>query len=398
MSDPRTFEFAIDDAGQIEAGRGVLAAYVPQAPGERPVILFAADPRREPPRPVDDLAPFVIAYLTQELGPLEGEPLWARVDNYGRFHHIVRTANGALSFDKFEHGINVESFFKAAGATGEAAVEVLSAILEVPQQTEALPDEYEFLGVIEAHNNLPAPGLVFKKVEVAAQDGDARAVAAAVQTDPVISATLINAANAARFAAAGKTASVPQAVVRLGTAFVRRIVFVAAMMSRYRKGACAVFDYRAYWMNAIANGAAMRALGEEFDINPRYADDLFMTGLVSGIGWLAMAETYPDLMAQYVERCRGADPLTKTRAYREFFPCEMRKVSARYLERYDFPTTLREAITGQTNEYRNWYECLAKAVRIGNALSPLECNPLPTTLLVPPECTTEWAQWRTLLD
>jgi hypothetical protein len=185
-----------------------------------------------------------------------------------------------------------------------------------------------------------------------------------------------------------------RAVVRLQP-FVRRVVFVA-MMARYQ-GVCPNFDYRGYWMNAIATGSAMRGLMDEFDIAPRYADDVFTTGLVSGIGWLAIAETFPALMAKYVERCKEADPITKARAQREIFPCQMCLVSERYLERFDFPPLIAQAVAGKPTHNLDWYDCLAKAVRMGQSLSPFACNAVPNNLPVPEACREEWERWRVLL-
>jgi HD-like signal output (HDOD) protein len=205
---------------------------------------------------------------------------------------------------------------------------------------------------------------------------------------------LINYANAARFAAAGKTASVPQAVTRLGTSFVKRIVFVAEMMVRYQKGACPDFDYRAFWLNAVATGAAMRALLPEYEIPASRADDAFTTGLVSGIGWLAVAETYPALMSRYLERAKSGDPISKARAQREIFPCEICKVSERYLQRFEFPEAVSAAAAGRSDVDRQWYDVLARAVRVAQAMSPFECLAIPTTVPVPEACRTEWANWQ----
>jgi HD-like signal output (HDOD) protein len=213
----------------------------------------------------------------------------------------------------------------------------------------------------------------------------------------VLSLSLINSANAARFAASGKTASVPQAVIRLGTGFVRRVVFVAEMMGRYQRGACPTFDYGHFWMNSIASGAAMKALMPNYDIAEKFADDAFTTGLVAGIGWLAIAETFPGLMTAYVERCRGADPVTKARAQREIFPCAIRQVSERYLERYSFPRHVQHAVGGKTDEGRSWYDCLAQAMRVAQALEPFECIAVPTTIPVPDACRVEWERWKSAL-
>lgn len=398
--EPRTFEFTVGVDGAIATGRGVLAAFVPAAEGEQPVVVLANDPRHDPGRKIDELAPMVLGQLARStVGPEVREAMLCCIDNYGRFHRIVAAwtdERPLIVLERFPAGVSVDAFYAASGATGEAAVELLSAMIEMPSLEAATPDEAEFLGAVEAHGSLPAPGAIFQKVEAAVESGGAKEIAAAVQPDPVISATLVHAANAARFGGGVKTASVPQAVTRLGTGFVRRIVFVAEMMARYKKGACKDFDYRAYWHNAIANGAAMCGLIEEFGIDPRYRDEAFTTGLVAGIGWLAVAETYPALMSRYVAQIKDADPITKARAAREVFPCPITRVSERYLERFAFPDNVRAALAGRDEDHRAWIDCLARATRVANSISPFACYPLPTTVAVPPACQAEWERWRSI--
>ena len=400
MMEPRTFELAVATDGAVVPGRGVLAAFMPAAAGEQPVVVLANDPRHETGRKIDELAPVVLGHLSRSsVGPEVREAQLCCIDNYGRFHRVVAAwtdERPLIVLERFPGGVSVEAFYAQAGATGEAAIELLSSLIETPSQDATTPDEAEFLGAVEAHGSLPAPGAIFRKVEAAIEDGGAKEIAAAVQADPVIAASLVNAANAARFGGGVRTASVPQAVTRLGTGFVRRIVFVAEMMARYRKGACARFDYRAYWLNAIANGAAMCGLVEEFGIDARYRDEAFTTGLVAGIGWLAVAETYPALMARYVDAINDADPITKARAARAVFPCPIPRVSERYLERFAFPDNVRAAIGGRDEAHRPWIDCLARATRVANSISPFACNPLPTTVAVPPECQAEWERWRAL--
>lgn len=404
--DPKTFELrATEGTVSAQPGLGFLAAFVPAAELERSVVVMAADPRHDPGIAVTTVVQPIVGYVSGDLGITSDDLLWACIDNYGRFFEVVPKGDGLVAVERFATGVSVEAFFKVAGATGEAAIELLSAILEAPRPSDDAPTEAEFLDRIEAHGSLPAPGAIFHKVDAAAQEGDAKAVAAAIQPDPVLSSSLINSANAARFAASAKTGSVPQAVVRLGTSFVKRIVFVAEMMARYKKGHCITFDYHAYWLNAIANGAAMRGLMAEYEIPARFADEAFTAGLVSGIGWLVIAETYPDLMMRYIERCWSdgpngaqADPITKARAYREIFPCPIAKVSERYLERFEFPDTIRLAITGASPELRPWFDALARATRVANSLSPFVCNMVPTTIPAPEACRLEWEQWRSMIN
>lgn len=399
---PVTFELAIGPDGKARSGRGVLAAYVPASDVGAPVCLLSADPRHEPQAAIEEIAPALLAHIRDSID--DSEPLWCWtiIDSRGCFREVLPrwqpTGFPTISFQSFAGGLNIEAFLGVTGPAGEAAMELLSRLLDVPGTASETPSEREFLEKVEVHGNLPAPGNIFRKVDAAVAKGDARLVAAAVQPDPVLSLSLINSANAARFAHAGRTASVPESVLRLGTSFVRRIVFVAEMMGRYQSGACATFDYRKFWLNSLATGASMRALIWSYGISDQHADDAFTTGLVSGIGWLAVAETFPSLMKSYVAHCKDADPITKARAQREQFPCAIRKVSERYLERYAFPRNVLQAVAGDVSEGRAWYDCLAHAVRVAQALEPFDCNAIPTSVPVPEGCRAEWEMWHSALS
>ncbi|MDP1909013.1 MAG: HDOD domain-containing protein, partial [Hyphomicrobium sp.] len=379
--EPRTFEIAVDSAGHAGAGHGLLAVYVPGTNRSPPVSVLACDPRHDADRPISELAPAAMGHVRTKVGEHSPSWRWAIIDSAGQFTEAFPQwaphGNPTVSFEPFIGGKGIDAFFNETGAAGEAAMELLSAMVDTPSTSDQTPTEREFLESVEIHGNLPAPGNVFRKVDAAIAKGDARSIAAAIQPDPVLSMSLINSANAARFAAAGKTASVPQAVMRLGTGFVRRVVFVAEMMGRYQKGACPSFDYPSFWMHSIATGAAMKALMPAHEIPERYADDAFTAGLVVGIGWLAIAETFPVLMAAYVARCCGADPVTKAGAQRKIFPCTIRMVSERYLERYSFPPKVLGAIVGKTKEDRAWFDCLSQAMRVSQALAPFECLAVP---------------------
>ena len=400
--EPRTFELSVDGDGNAGAGHGLLAAYVPASDHSPPVSLLACDPRHEPGKSINELAPAMMAYLQARIDEDSPHWRWTIIDSIGRFTAAVPTwrpgANPDVDFASFPGGLTIDAFFSETGAGGEAAMELLSAMVETPSLSDQTPSERAFLEAVEVHGNLPAPGVIFQKVDAAVAEGDARLIASAIQPDPALSLSLISSANAARFAAAGKTASVPQAVIRLGTGFVRRVVFVAEMMGRYQRGACPTFDYRQFWMNSIASGASMKGLMPNYGIPEKFADDAFTVGLVAGIGWLAIAETFPGLMAAYVARCRGADPITKSRAQREIFPCAIRLVSERYLERYSFPKTVLQAIAGASGEDRRWYDCLAQAMRVAQSLAPFDCIAVPTTIPVPDACREEWERWKHALS
>jgi HD-like signal output (HDOD) protein len=400
---PAVFELAVSEDGTAAPGRGVLAAFVPANADFPPLVVAGCDPRHDPGKPIETLAGPVFAYINRSLGRRPGVR-WVVVDNWGRFFdaapHWAADADTSpiLEFKRFANGVGVDAFTKDVGPAGEAGLELLSAVIEGSNLTTAPTSVRQFLEAIQAHGNLPAPGALFHAVSTAAVTGDIRAATQAIQLDPVISATLINYANAAAFANAGKTGSIAEAIQRLGINQVRRVVFVAEMMARYQKGACADFEYRSYWHNAIATAAAMRGLMAEFGIPERLADDGFTAGLLSGIGWLAIAETFPGLMADYTKRARNADPIAKTRLQQEIFPGPVSRVTETYLARFDFPETVLSAIGGQpTRDGWAWFDCLAAAIRASQGLAPFDCLAVPTGLPVPEACREEWLRWKSLL-
>jgi HD-like signal output (HDOD) protein len=400
---PKVFELAITPDGHAEAGHGILAAFVPAFAESPPLVLAGCDPRHDPGKPIEGLASAAFSFIDGKLGSVAGLRKVV-VDNWGRFFHVVTqppSVAGALpllEFKRFAGGVGVDAFTKEIGATAEAALEILSAVIEGTALDDPPFTLRQFLENIESHGNLPAPGSIFRAIDAATAKDDLDAVVKILHTDPMISATLINYANAAIFAHIRKTASINEAVVRLGMNQVRRVVFIAEMLTRYQKGACPDFDYKAYWRNAVATGAAMRALIAKYEIPERMADDAFTAGLLSGIGWLAIAETFPALMSDYIGKSRNLDPMTKARLQREIFYGPVTQVTETYLKRFQFPESIHSAITGApTQEGWLWFDCLASATRVAQSLSPLDCLAIPTNLPVPDACREEWSQWQSLI-
>ncbi len=401
--DPRTFQFEVPANGEARPGFGLIAAYVPAEDGWPAVVALACDPRHDPGRPIGEMLPAAIPFVLKGIA-YRGAPdklCWTVIDAWGRFTMAVPRWAGTpgqqiakVESRRFPSGLGVDAFLKETGAAGEVALGMLSAVVESPSQLDEAPSVQEFLDALESHDNLPVPSALFHMVEEAVKKGDARQVAAIIESDPVISLSLINFANTVQFAGAHKTASVPQAIVRLGMDFVQRVVFVATMMARYQKGRCAEFDYLAYWRNALATGVAVRALLPSFGIARSMADDAFSAGLVSGIGWLAVAETYPALLAKYLKRCRGKDPLVKIRLQQEMFPCPIRLVSERLLQRFSFPDIVHNTVAGRAEGHQRLGECLARATRVAQSLAPLSFLAVLPMSQIPLACQEEWQRWQ----
>lgn len=112
--------------------------------------------------------------------------MWVTIDNFGRFNRAVphfHSEVGAggtaphVDFKGFSTGLSIDAYYHDVGAAGEASIELLSALVERPSQNPLTPPMAEFLDAVESHGSLPAPGLIYRKLALAADEGDARAAA-----------------------------------------------------------------------------------------------------------------------------------------------------------------------------------------------------------------------------
>lgn len=395
--DPTTFSLTLTPEGHAAPGLGILVAFVPGVENYPAVGVISGDPRNELGQPIEELAGPAIAFLQTQLTDYRAPINWVVIDSWGRFYEARLSESGNAMLSRLAAGLGLEAFSKAFGPGADTAMEMLSLIVEGQYPLDDSATAQDFLDAVSSHGNLPSPGALFQKVDLAATKGDVNEVCTAIKTDPVILSSVLSYANTAAHGPR-KTANAAEAVQRLGMSQVRRIVFIAEMMARYRKGACPDFDYRAYWHNAIATGAAMRGLLERYEIPARLGDDAFAIGLFASIGWLVLAETSPALVSRYLERARDADPVTKARLQQELIPCPVRQISATYLARYAFPDTIGAAIVGNSAQGSwAWFDCLASATRVGQALVKFDCLAIPNSLPVPPACAEEWQRWQQFL-
>ena len=395
--EPTTFSLTLSPSGEAAPGLGILAAFVPAVDTYPAVGVISGDPRNDLGRPLETMIAPILGFLRNQLVDYPPPVHWVVLDAWGRFFEAVSDASGTPELKRLSGGLGLEAFSKAFGPGADTAMEMLSLVVEGQYMIDESATAQDFLDAVASHGNLPSPGALFHKIDLAATKGDVNEACTALKTDPVILSSILSYANTAAHGPR-KTANAAEAVQRLGMAQVRRIVFIAEMMARYRQGACPDFDYRAYWHNAIATGAAMRGLLERYEIPERLGDDAFAIGLFSSIGWLVLAETSPSLVSRYLERAREADPVTKARLQQELIPCPVRQISATYLARYAFPDTISAAIVGNSAQGSwAWFDCLASATRIGQALVNFDCLSIPNTLPVPKPCREEWQRWKQFL-
>ena len=147
---------------------------------------------------------------------------------------------------------------------------------------------------LKATGLLPSPkGVALAVMQLAQDERTSNAsLARTIQADPALSGRLVKAANAARFAGRRPVASVADAVVLLGMATVRNLALGFSLISDYRNGRCENFDYDHFWSRSLVTAIAMQAIITHTRVaNP---EEIFLIGLVSRVGCLALATVYPE--------------------------------------------------------------------------------------------------------
>jgi len=151
---------------------------------------------------------------------------------------------------------------------------------------------------LKASGMLPSPKGVALAVMQLAQDENATnaEIARTIKADPALSGRLVKAANTAQFMGRRAVASVPDAVVVLGLATVRQLALGFSLVSDYRNGRCARFDYEAFWSRSLVTALAMQAVTTH--TRAAAPEETFLLGLFNRIGCLALASVYPQEYSQ----------------------------------------------------------------------------------------------------
>ncbi len=130
-------------------------------------------------------------------------------------------------------------------------------------------------------------------------DIEMRRLAEVIEKDPALVARLLRTVNSSYYGRSQKIATVNQALVTLGMHSVKTLVLGFSLVETLRDCAAAGFDHRRYWRHSFHTACAARNLARATRISE--ADELFVGGLLSGIGMLVMDAT---LGRRYGDVCR----------------------------------------------------------------------------------------------
>ena len=159
--------------------------------------------------------------------------------------------------------------------------------------------------LLEGAGALPTlPQVVTHILETLNDDSaDADSLVQRLNTDPVIVARLLAAANSSAFGLASHVASTRQAILVLGLETVRTITLATALIEQFGN-ITSGFDGRQLWRHSVGVATCARVIAERIGHNPEAA---FSAGLFHDIGQLLMMAVAPDACAEVRIRMRQTD-------------------------------------------------------------------------------------------
>lgn len=199
---------------------------------------------------------------------------------------------------------------------------------------------------LKASGDLPSPkGVALTIVRLAQRETVSGAeLVRAIKADPAFVGRLLKTANIAARDSGRSVISIEDAVKVLGVNVVRNLALGFSLVSGYRAGACANFDYGLFWSRAIVNALALQAIIRR--TRWANADEAFCCGLLADIGSLALATVhsaeYSALLGELAASALPAEEHETTLLAREAerFLLDHDELTALMLSDWGFPRAL----------------------------------------------------------
>jgi two-component system cell cycle response regulator len=192
--------------------------------------------------------------------------------------------------------------------------------------------------------NLPSPSGVGLSILQVTQNDDytAEQLAQTIQSDPALTGRIIKLANSAQVGGVKKITTVADAVVRLGASAVRNVALGFSLVSGYRSGRCAAFDFSRFWSESLARAIVAQEICRELRLGP--PAEAYVCGLLASIGRLALAAVHPQAYSELLTSLGSPDVDRLLAAEHERFGIDHRAVAGAMLTDWRLPDAQRDAL------------------------------------------------------
>lgn len=129
-------------------------------------------------------------------------------------------------------------------------------------------------------------------------NSSAAAIAQLISTDPSLAARLLKIVNSTIYGFPQEITSVSQAITVIGTRQLYDLALATSAAAIVQTARGGYLDVKAFWLHSVYSGILAKEIVERCPVN---AESLFITGLLHGIGKLALIEYAPDLAITALE-------------------------------------------------------------------------------------------------
>ena len=193
-------------------------------------------------------------------------------------------------------------------------------------------------------SRLPTPKGIAMQVITLSQKTDAsnQAIANLIGADPALSARVIKAANILLANTSRPVVTIADAVMVLGIRSLRQLVLGIALIVDYRHGPCKQFGYPHYWTHSLLTGIFAKHLAQHTRLAS--ADEIFVTGLLSHIGRLALATAFPDEYGELLMQSKDQSISAQRLQQFERFGFDEAQLSKAILADMSFPEIFQRVV------------------------------------------------------
>ncbi|HRP65029.1 MAG TPA: diguanylate cyclase [Thauera sp.] len=208
----------------------------------------------------------------------------------------------------------------------------------------AQPIDMKRFAQLKAAGDLPSPRGVAIAIIRLTQSADVSMaeLGRVIKGDPAFVGRLVKAANGLVAENRRAVVSVQEALMVMGLPAVRTMALGFSLLSHYRKGGCAGFDYPRFWSSSLLMALAMQALMQR--VRVAAPDEAFSLGLLARVGELALATLYPDAFSRLLAEIKRAPGLQQVALEDQAFAMNHRELGAAMLLDWGLPEALVQPV------------------------------------------------------
>ncbi|MBI5099621.1 MAG: HDOD domain-containing protein [Nitrospirae bacterium] len=163
-----------------------------------------------------------------------------------------------------------------------------------------------------------------------------------IENDPPITAKILSVANSAFFGYKTTTQTIHDAIIRIGFNNVKDVALGVSLMTVFeeRAGRVRAFDYQRIFNHSVTVGAVAQLISK--DLKMKFAEEIFMNGILHDLGYLVLNKYFPDTYMQVLSLFEKGENLLE--AEKEVLEFTHAEIGAWLAEKWNLPEGVLETI------------------------------------------------------